>query len=151
VPPAVRPALKLFRWCAALGWLSWILSISLLWGQHRAGVLHPAALPFTLLLAVTFSAALIGTTGAVWRVIRGPRRRAAFAWALACFPPLGFWAGLAVYTLCQSASGQAFSKNAFSDLSLMSTASLMEGQVRLTYPHRLESERLVMFYSTTSA
>jgi hypothetical protein len=33
-----------------------------------------------------------------------------------------------------------------SDIAGMTIASLMEGQARLAYPHRLESERLVMFY-----
>jgi hypothetical protein len=141
-----RPTFKLVRWCAAIGWLTWALSVGLLWAQHRAGVLHPAALPFALLLAVTLLAALVGTAGGLWRLVRGPRRRSAAAWALVCFLPLGFWTGLAVYTLRLAATGEAFPKNVCSDLAGMGVASLMEGQAHVAYPHRLESQRLVMFY-----
>jgi hypothetical protein len=144
--PARRPAFPLLRWCAGIGWLAWFLSIGLLWGQHRAGVMHPAALPFALLLTLTVLATLLGAGVGQWPVVRGPRRRVAAAWGLVCFVPLGFWAGLAAYTLRQAATGQSLPRSTFSDLALIGVASLMEGQAHLAYPHRLESQRLVMFY-----
>jgi hypothetical protein len=141
-----RPTLKLARRCAMMGWLAWALSVGLLWRQHRAGVLHPAAVLFAALLAVTVSAALVGTADGLWRTVRGPRRRAAAAWGLVCFLPLALWAGLASYTLRLAAAGRAFPKNIVSDVAGMAVASLMEGWAHLAYPHRLESRRLVMFY-----
>ena len=141
-----RPRFRVIRWCAVIGWLTWVLSICLLWGQHRAGVLHPVALLFELLLAVTVVAALVGTVAGLWRTFRGPRRRAAAAWGWACFLPLGLWGSLGVYTLRLAATAQSFPKNIVSDIASMAVSSLMEAQTHLTYPHRLESPRLVMIY-----
>jgi hypothetical protein len=145
-PDRSRPTFKLARWCAVIGWFTWALSVGLLSWQHRAGVLHPAAFLFALLLCVTLLAALVGTTGFLSRMRRGPRRRAAAAWGLACFLPLGLWAGQAVYTLRLATNGQSFSQNLFANIAGVAVASLMEGQAQLAYPHRLESQRLVMFY-----
>src|SRR5262249_40571443 len=78
--------------------------------------------------------------------VRGPRRPAAAAWAFVCFVPLALWLGLAAFTLRLVATGQSFPRSIFSDLAGMAIASLMEGQAQWTYPHRLESPRLVMFY-----
>ncbi len=147
--PCLQPhhsSFRVVRWCAVVGWLTWALSVGLLWGQHRAGVLHPVALPFALLVAMTVTAALVGTVGGLWRLLRGPRCRAAAAWALACFLPLGLWTGLTVYTVSLAAAGESFPKSIISDIAGMAVASLMEGQAKLTYPHRLESQRLLMFY-----
>ncbi len=145
-PGSGRPGFRFARGCAVLGWCTWAASILLLWGQQRAGVLHPAAFLFALLLAVTLLAALVGTTSVQWRLLRGPRRRAAAAWGLACFLPLGLWMGLAVYTLRLATTGQSFPQNLCADLAGMAVASLMEGQAQVAYPHRLESQRLVMLY-----
>jgi hypothetical protein len=141
-----RPTFRLVGWCAAIGWLTWAASVGLLLGQHWFGVLHRVVIPFLLLLVATLLASLTGTAGGMWRVVRGPRRRAATAWGLACFVPLGFWTGLSVYTLRLKATGQSFPKHVFSDIASTASATVMEGQVRLAYPHRQESQRLVMFY-----
>lgn len=109
-------------------------------------VLHPVVIPFVLLLTATLVASLVGTAAGAWQAVRGPRRRAAAAWGLACFLPLGCWIGLSAYTLRLVAAGQSFPKNVFSDISSMAGATVMEGQVRPAYPYRLESQRLVMFY-----
>jgi hypothetical protein len=96
--------------------------------------------------AITTTPRCQGTAIGLWRTVRGPRRRAAAAWGLACSLPLGFWAGLSIYTLRLMAAGQSFPKNIFSDIASMAGATVMEGQVWRAYPHRLESQRLVMFY-----
>jgi hypothetical protein len=108
--------------------------------------LHPAGFLFTLLLALALLTALVGTAGGLWRVFRGPRRQAAAGWGLAYFLLLVSWAGLAVFTLYVAASGQAFPKNIFTDIIGVAIASLMENRARMAYPHRLESQRLVMFF-----
>jgi hypothetical protein len=108
--------------------------------------LHPVAVLFLLLLALTVLAALVGITGALGRVYRGPRRLAAAAWALAGALPLVLYAGLAVYVLRLSASGQPFPTHIVSDIAHVAVASLMEAQAHRAYRHRLESPRLVMFY-----
>jgi hypothetical protein len=101
---------------------------------------------FALLLSATLLASVAGTSIALWRAIRGPNRRAAAAWGLACCVPLAFWGGLAAYTLRLMASGHSFPKNAFADIAATTGASVVEGQARLAYPYRAESQRLVMFH-----
>lgn len=145
-PAPRRRTFRLLRWCAAIGGLTWAISVGLLLGQHWTGVLHPVVVPFVLLLITTLSASLVGTAGGLWRAVRGPWRRAAAAWGLACFLPLGCWAGLTAYTLRLMANGQSFPRNICSDIVGMAGATVMEGQVRLAYPYRLGSQRLVMFY-----
>src|SRR5206468_3386598 len=140
------PTFKIARWCAVSGWLTFALSVGLLWWQHRAGVVHPTSLLFALLLAITVLSALVGTAVGLWRMVRGPRPPAAAAWGFVSLVPLALWAGLAVYSLRLASTGQSFPKNMVSDIAGMAIASLMEGQARLAYPHRMESQRLVMFY-----
>jgi hypothetical protein len=109
-------------------------------------VVHATVVPFVLLLIITVLAALLGMTCAVWRSVRGPRRAIAAAWGLVCFLPMAFWIGESVFTLRLAATGRAFPKNVLSDVAAMASASAMEGEAQLAYPHRLESQRLVMFY-----
>src|SRR5262249_32758961 len=82
------------RRCALAAWAGWALPLALLWAEHRLGVLHPWSHLFLLLLALTFLAASAGFAAGLWRLLRGPGRRAAAAWALACLLPAGLWAAL---------------------------------------------------------
>jgi hypothetical protein len=138
--------LKIVCWCVAIGWPAWFFSFGLLRSQQLAGVIHPDVFPFALLLTLSILANLVGAGVSMWQTVRGPRRWNAGAWAVVCLMPLAFCGSLAAYTLRQGASGQSFPKNILSDFALMATAALMEGQARLAYPHRMESQRLVMFY-----
>jgi hypothetical protein len=140
-----RPALKLLRRCAVIAWASWLVSIGLLWGQHQLRVLHPWSLLFLLLLTVTVLAALCGLVCAVWRVARGPSRLGALAWGVVSFLPVGLWAALGAYILHLAGSGST-PKNTLTNTATMGITSLMEIQASYTFPHRMESERLVMFY-----
>jgi hypothetical protein len=108
-------------------------------------VVHPWALLFLLLLVLTLVAALGGVVLALARVVRGPRRLGASAWGLVCLLPLGLWAALGAYVLHLVSSRQT-PKNVLTNTASLAVASLMELQARYAYPHRLESERLVMFY-----
>jgi hypothetical protein len=100
---------------------------------------------FVLLLAVTVLAALCGLAGTLWRVVRGPRRCRALAWGLVSIVPVGLWAALAVYVLHLAGNGST-PKTALTNITSMAVLSLMECQAKHTYPQRMESERLVMFY-----
>jgi hypothetical protein len=124
---------------------SWLLSIVLLWEQHQFRVLHPWSFLFLLLLAVTILAALCGSACAVWRVVRGPDRLAALAWGFAALLPVVLWAALGTHVLHLAATGRT-PKNTLTHIAGMATASLMELQAQFGHPHRMESERLVMFY-----
>ncbi len=140
-----RPPLKLLRRCAVIAWASWLVSIGLLWGQHQLRVLHPWSLLFLLLLTVTVLAALCGLVCGVWRVARGPSRLGALGWGFVSLFPVGVWAALGAYLLHLQAS-HSTPKNTLTNIASMAIISLMELQATYTFPHRMESERLVMFY-----
>ena len=147
-PPArhrPRPALQPLRRCAVLAWAGWLVSVGLLWGQHQLRVLHPWSFLFLVLLTITVLAALGGLACAVWRVARGPSRLGALAWGVVALLPVGLWAGWLAYIL-HLAGSSSTPKNTLTNVAYMGIGSLMELQARYTYPHRMESERLVMFY-----
>jgi hypothetical protein len=119
--------------------------MALLWAQHQLRVLRPWSLLFLLLLSVTVIAALCALAGAAWRIARGPSRSGALAWGFVSLLPVGLWAALAGYVLHLAGSGTT-PKNTLTNIASMAVTSLMELQANYTYPHRMESDRLVMFY-----
>jgi hypothetical protein len=139
------PAAAWLRRCAGVAWASFLVSVGLLWGQHRLGVLHPWAVPFVLLLAVTLLASGLGLAAASWRAVRGPGRRGALAGGAACALPACLWAAVAAYVLHLVRVGD-FPKNTLTNAAGVAVASLMELGARCAYPSRVESDRLVMFY-----
>src|SRR5439155_9728069 len=110
------------------------------WWQHQLRILHPWSLLFLLLLAVNVLAALGGLACAVWRIARG-----SLAWGFVSLLPVGLWAALGAYVLHLAGSGST-PKNTLTNIASIAIASLMELQAKYTYPRRMESERLVMFY-----
>jgi hypothetical protein len=144
-PMMPTDALKPLRRRAIAAWVGWCLSVAFLWVEHRLHVLHPYALPWLLLLTLTVGAALAALLRGLWRLLRGPRRPAALAWTLAGSTPAVLWLALASYGFHQWGKRQVPHNLPWS-LAQMAGASLMETQARFTYPHRLESQRLVMFY-----
>jgi hypothetical protein len=146
--PAPAPFANPWRWLqanAALAWLSWLLSIVLLWGQDVLGIVHPQALLFLGLVVVTFGAALVAAGCGLWRAMRGPRRVWAFAWMLVGLLPILCWVGLGGYTARQHRTRDHPNNLPFR-LVKSAAASLMELQAWYCYQHRLETERLIMFY-----
>jgi hypothetical protein len=133
------------RWCALIAWAGFLLSVVLLWAPRLLGVLHPWAFAFVAVLAVPLVAGLIGVAASTCRVVRGPHRRAAALWALGCLFPVGLWAALAAYLLRVAATDVA-TKDVCTDTARSAAASVMEVEATFAYPHRMESERLVMYY-----
>src|SRR5947209_12314338 len=145
LPGPAADAVKPLRWRAAVAWAAWVLCFGLLWSEHRLRVLHPYSVLFILLLVVLFGAAIGGLVRGLWRVLRGPRRAAALAWTLAAMLPVLLWLAPVAYGWQQWRKCQAPADPAFTVVK-MTAACLMEAQARFLYPHRLETERLVMFY-----
>jgi hypothetical protein len=142
-PPA--DVLKPLRWRAGIAAIAWTLSLVLLVAEQLLGVIHPPPLVYLVLLVVTVGAAVGGIIRGMWRVLRGPKRLRALAWAAAAGVPTVFWAGLFGYALW---SWQT--RNVPNTWPLIVTkraaVSLMEDQANFLYPRRLETERLVMYY-----
>src|SRR5437899_318730 len=135
IQPTVLPR-RHDRWlplCAALAWVAWGLSLGLLWGQHRLRVLHPWALLFLLLLAISVLEALCGFMIALWRLGKGSQRRLAAAWGLACLTPVGLWAALGLYLVSLARSSNS-PKNALTSVASMGIAPLMQLPAEYCYP-----------------
>lgn len=135
------PRIRFLRWCALLAWSGFVLSVALLWIQHRVGVMHPQIIAFISLLLITFLSGFIGLVAGMWR----PRSARAL-WAFVAFIPVLLWTTLAILVLRCVILGQAWPKNVVFDIAGVASATVMEGQAALAYPYRLESDRLVMFY-----
>jgi hypothetical protein len=133
------------RWSTAIAWTSWALSLGLLWYQHRARVLHPHALLFLTLLTLTVASGFFGLVYAPWSALHAPRPRLALAWGVGSLLPTLLWVLLGVYAIHQLGKGE-IPNNFWWKLVSLSSGSVMETQAVYLYPHRIETEHLVMFY-----
>jgi hypothetical protein len=136
---------KVMRRGTAVAYLGWAVAVTLLWVQDAMRVMHPASLLFVLLVAITFGAVLMVLAVALWRAVRGPRRLRALGWACAALAPVLLGVAPGLSALYQARSGQVSRALPFR-LSGVAAASLMEAQAGYLYPHRVETERLVMFH-----
>ena len=139
------PRLRWLRRWGALTWAGWLLSIGLLWWQHWARVLHPPSLLFIFLVALTFGSALAALGIGLWRLLRGPKRLGALTWLLVALLPVLGWAALARYAYRNGREAEV-PRDPAMVLMMRAGHSLMEAQATYLYAHRLESQRLVMFY-----
>jgi hypothetical protein len=138
-------SLRFLRYGTAAAWISWLLSVGLLWVEHQLRILHPWSLLFIAALVITFGAAVIALVLGFWRVLRGPRHRAALVWSLSALFPVLFWLSLGLYAYRNDQRGY-HPHNLPMILMTRLGYNLMHAQAVYLYPHRLESERLVMFY-----
>jgi len=143
--PPVHVLKPLRRW-ATLSWAAWLLSIGLLGWQHWMRVLHPPSLLFVFLVALTVGPALAALGTGLWRMLRGPKRLGASAWLLVALVPVLSWTALALYAYRNGQKAHV-PRNLAMILMMRAGHSLMEAQAAYFYPHRLESQRLVMFYT----
>jgi hypothetical protein len=128
-----------------IAWTCWVLSLGLLWGQHKSGVLHPYCVLFLTLLVLTAASALLALASVSWALFARPRHPAALAWSAGAILPALFWVLLGVYALRQLQRGEAPSDIGFKTVS-QASGSLMEAQAVYLYPRRMETARLVMFF-----
>jgi len=126
-------------------WFCGLASVGLAWAQSRWYVFHPHFLPLTLLLLGLASATLVALACGVWRILRGPSRiQALFITAIALLP-VGFWANVG-YVANANFSDRWIPNTLTMRLAKVMGATFMDLESRLTYRHRLETERLVMVY-----
>ncbi len=143
----IKPAdlLRPIRLRALVAFVAGFLSMALLVGEWQIRALHHASLAFVILLFFTFLAAFDVSLRACWRMARGPKRSVATLWlGIALMGPL-LWGALGWYGQSQW-SRRNVPHNWPMTMVKMMGASLMEAQARYFYPHRLETDRLVMFY-----
>ena len=74
------------RWGAVTSWVAGTTAFGFVWGQERGQVLHPHYLPLLLLFTVMLAAAALSFITGLWRVVAGPKRLVALAWAFGSKP-----------------------------------------------------------------
>jgi hypothetical protein len=126
-------------------WVCWLLLTLSLWGQHRLGLLPPSWVLFLALTVALVGLALIAAVEGLWRAVRGPKRLAALAGVMLALVPLGLLAYPGLYTRGQWQQRRV-PANLLATLGKMTGVSLMCAEADLCYRHRLETERLVMYY-----
>jgi hypothetical protein len=140
-----RDLLRPVRRRVAIAWAAGLLSVALPLIERQLRAIHPLAVVFIILLVVTFGAALGAFVRGCWRLLRGPQRFAGISWAmLGLIPPL-CWVALGWYGQRQWARRDV-PHNLPMALVKLAATRLMEAQAGLLYPHRLETDRIVMFY-----
>ena len=137
--------LKSLRRRVILSWLAFLLSVALLWIQFQLSVLRPYAITFTLLLIVTVLSSLAVLLRGLVRIARGPSRTRAVGYTLIGITPVVCWGTLAWCGL-ETWKRREVPRNIPFTLLRWLGFSLMEVQAPFSYPRRLETSRLVMFY-----
>jgi hypothetical protein len=133
------------RGCCLAVWLAVTSILALILIQWRLEVLHPACIPFVLLVVVVVLAALTALSLAVWQLLRHGNRRTTWLWAGMTVVPLLLFA-IPYETARRLWSERQVPHGWFGQISIVTAASLMEGQAAWFYPHRHDTERLTMFY-----
>lgn len=127
-----------------------MLSVLLLAIEHRLRVIHPASLLFLMLLVLVFAVGIGAFGGIFWRLVRGRWRNASLQWRFAALVPAILWAAWGSYAY-DHFSRREIPRNLPMRLIEIAGASVMEARVAYLWPHRLETERLVMFYGNDVA
>jgi hypothetical protein len=121
------------------------LSVALLWAEQQSRIVHPLALPLVVLFVLLFGAGIGALIRGLNRSVRGARRAAALGLTVVGVLPALLWVAAGANVLGHWRNRQA-PRDLPSMLVRLVGASLMEGQARWAYPHRLTTEHLVMFY-----
>jgi len=119
--------------------------VLLLYIEYRRRILHPASLLFLLLVAMTILPALSALLGGFYRALRGRSTPRAAAWVVATIIPAGFWT-VWVGNVLHQVRSREIPDNLSVHLLQVAGASLMEAWEIYGPAHKLESQRLVMFY-----
>jgi len=118
--------------------------------QHRMGVQHFAPLPFLLLFLTMLVCAAVGVFGGVWRIVRGPHRRRGVVLSAAALIPFVFWTSIGIYA--SSSWSHRQKPNTFPmQVARRGAASIMDAELYLRYPHRIERSRFTMFYQNLTS
>jgi hypothetical protein len=149
LPAPTRPsdagALRRLRRAAVVSWAGWGAAVLSLWVQYQVGVYHTVGwlwLPFeAAALAAGVAALFVGLA----RAVVGPRRRAALGWAATGVTPVLLSALVAGYMFYEQGRKNLPNTQAHK-VGRMAAVTLLTAHAQLRYPHRLETDRLVMYY-----
>lgn len=136
------------QWALGAAWGAWFCgtaSVILAWCQARWTVFHPHYLPLTALFVGLALTTLIGLVCSGWRALRGPGRCRAVLIGLALLPPVGFWVYVGA-TARSNWSERKVPNTMAMRMAKVMGATFMRLEADLMYRHRLESDRIVMFF-----
>ena len=114
---------------------------------------HPSYLPLFSLIAVQVIALLLAVCLGVWRLVRKPQRLKTAAWLSLGFLPVFLWysqVSLTFHSVADRVSPQV-EMSWFLVTTQSIAAALLDGVGRWTLPHKLEGNRVVMFYDSVIA
>jgi hypothetical protein len=143
--PRARSAPVALRYSCLAVWLALALLAALLFAQWRLSVLHPTFVPFVLLAASAVTAAAVALALVGWQLIRSANRVATLLWGGAAILPLILFA-MPFESARRQWTQRQRPRGPMGNMVRVTAGALMEGQAAYSYPHRLETERLVMFY-----
>src|SRR5262245_1871297 len=145
-PPRTRPGmLRWLRRLSVVSWAGWALAILSLWLQHRLGVYHTIV---WLWLPVAFAGGVAGGAAfllSLWGRAVGLNRRGTAPWGMIGLVPLFLWAALAAYMFHTNSRRLGPNTHPY-NVGAMAAVSLMEWHAALSYPYRVRTDRLVMYY-----
>lgn len=133
------------RRAAVVAWLCGFASVGLAWAQAKWYVFHPHYLPLCLLFAAIAASTVLALACCLRRTITGPRRVHAAALAAVIVLPAAFWGS--VGSAAKKNWERRWVPNTFAmRMAKVMGATLMRAEADLRYRHRLETDRLVMYY-----
>ncbi len=127
-------------------WLAWFASLGITWAQARWYVFHPHDLPLGLLFVVIAVLTLIAVTRSLWGIVCGPYRLRWIGAALVSGVPIAFWAFVGLYAQVNWSTRHVPNTFPMRAAKVMG-ATFMRAELRVRYPRRRETDRLVMFYN----
>jgi len=140
-----KNALKPTRQATLGAWLCGIVSLGLTWGQSWWYVFHPHYFLLSILFVGLAGSTCVALAFSLRQIVRGPHRIHAMIFAVVAMLPVGFWAIIGI--AAQGNWDHRWVPNTLTmRLAKVLGVTFMRAEVDLEYRHRLETQRLVMFY-----
>ncbi|APW61482.1 hypothetical protein [Paludisphaera borealis] len=120
-------------------------SIAVAWVYGRSTILHPYHQIVVGALLALLAAEAVALFLGFQQLAHGPRRAPVAGWLVVALAPLAFWVLVGAYGAKQW-QGRNVPRSLLMQLSVAAGSALMRLESSYEYPHRLETDRLVMLY-----
>ena len=112
---------------------------------------HPSYLPLFFFIGVQGFALFLAVIVGSWRFVCGPQRLQTVMWLTLGFLPVFLWYSMVslVFQMQNERSTQQVEMSWYYITPLSIAAAIFDGVGRWTLPHRLEGDRVVMFYDAS--
>jgi hypothetical protein len=140
-----RGATRRARRSALAASLIGVASIAAAWLYGRSTILHPYHQIVVWTILALLAAEAIALFLGFQQLAHGPNRAPVAGWTLVALAPLAFWVLVGAYGAKQW-QDRNVPRNMLMQLSVAAGSALMRLESSYEYPHRLETDRLVMLY-----